>query len=74
MSDELSTPTSYGGKYKRRQNDNLEAISGKKFCTSCMTLKPVEKVKIYKSMKSKVGVPRCDECQAKRKAYLESRK
>ncbi len=72
--NQLSHPQTQSGIYRRKRMDHLESISGKKFCTSCGTTKPVEQVKIYKSDNGKQGMPRCDQCQARRVEFMKGKK
>ncbi len=74
MTDQPSYPTHPSAIWKRKQNDAMEAASGLKFCTSCRTLRPVNEVKIYRSVNKKHGMPRCDTCQANRMKALKERK
>ncbi len=59
-------PKTPSGRWKRKQTEAMEEITGKKYCTSCRSLHPREKVKLYKSAHERVVMPRCDYCQEKR--------
>ncbi len=60
-------PTSVSGKWKRRRNAELEAISGKRFCTSCRRPHPADQVKLYRGTgRTQQSMPRCDACQQRR--------
>ena len=68
----LTYPTTAAGRYKRRQTDLLESISGLKYCTSCNQLKPVAQVKVYRSTNGRGAVPRCNDCMERRRAAMEA--
>lgn len=68
----LAYPTSPGGIYKRKLTDQLEAISGLKYCTSCNQLRPVAQVKVYRSTNGRGSVPRCNDCMERRRAAMEA--
>ena len=73
MTDTLMPyPKSESGAWKRKRNDMLESVSQQKYCTSCNRLKPVEEVKIYRGRNGE-GMPRCNECQARRLAARAAR-
>lgn len=69
----IGTPLTQSGRWKRKKMDELKAITGTAYCTSCQALCPKENVKIYRT-RGGINRPRCDACQARRVAHMKGEK